>query len=55
MQRERAGRAEGGATAERGARERAEAERDAARNELNTWTAGGPLTRALRALIYRRS
>lgn len=53
--RERVGRSDGTATAERAARERVEVERDATREELATWTAGGPLSRALRALIYRRS
>ena len=31
-----------------------EAARDAAKAELAEWTAGGPLARALRALVYRR-
>jgi hypothetical protein len=38
-------------------RERTEAavrEVEAARAELATWTAGGPLARAMRALVYRR-
>jgi hypothetical protein len=56
-----AARAEGEAVALRGQvqaeRERtqaAEAARDGARAELADWTAGGPLGRAWRALVYRR-
>lgn len=66
--RERLGRAEGEAMARRDAeaharaeaaqerqeRERAVAERDAARDELAMWLAGGPLARAWRVLAYRR-
>ena len=52
--RERAARAEG----ESGAlREQIRVERDraeAVRAELEDWTAGGPLARALRAFLYRR-
>jgi hypothetical protein len=57
-QRERAGRAEGEAQARRDAeareRERADAARKAVERELAEWTAGGPLVRAVRALVYRR-
>ena len=42
------------AEAERQGRERAEAERDAARDELDGWTAGGPFERAVRAFLFRR-
>jgi len=35
-------------------RTRLRAERDALRAELAEWTAGGPLTRAWRALLFRR-
>jgi hypothetical protein len=60
-----AARAEGEATALRGEVravrdeaatrvQAAEAARDAARAELADWTAGGPLGRAWRALVYRR-
>ena len=63
--RERAARAEGesGALREQLAAERAradarlreaEAARDAVKAELDDWTAGGPLERALRALLWRR-
>jgi len=38
----------------RAIRDAALAERDAARGELADWTAGGPIARAWRALIYRR-
>jgi hypothetical protein len=34
--------------------ERAEAERAATLTELEAWTAGGPLARAMRALLYKR-
>jgi multidrug resistance efflux pump len=47
-------RAEGEAAALRGQVQAAEAARDGARAELADWTAGGPLGRAWRALIYRR-
>lgn len=40
--------------AERERVQAAEAARDGARTELADWTAGGPLGRAWRALIYRR-
>jgi hypothetical protein len=36
------------------ARQAAEAAAEAARNKLAKWTAGGPLGRAWRALVYRR-
>ena len=63
--RERAGRAEGEAVAihgqllaerDRAAREvrEAEAARNAAKSEMAEWTAGGPLTRAVRAFLNRR-
>jgi hypothetical protein len=59
--RERLGRVEGEATALRDAmareRQRADVEqqgREAAQRELAEWTAGGPVRRALRALVYRR-
>jgi hypothetical protein len=59
--RERAGRAEGESAALResvarevAARQAAEAERDASRQALAEWEAGGPLARALRAFLYRR-
>lgn len=63
--RERAGRAEGEAETLReqlkAERNRSvtqmrevEAARDTAKAELAEWTAGGPLARALRALVYRR-
>jgi hypothetical protein len=42
------------AAAECAARQESERERDAAQAELAEWTAGGPLARAWRALIYRR-
>jgi hypothetical protein len=38
-----------------GSQERALAERDATRAELASWTAGGALERALRALMWRRT
>ena len=52
--RERAARAEGesGALREQITAERERAE--AAQAELAEWTAGGPLARALRALVFRR-
>jgi hypothetical protein len=49
-----AARAEGEAVALRGQVQAAETARDGARAELADWTAGGPLGRAWRALIYRR-
>lgn len=42
------------ADAERTARQVAEAARDAARSEVDGWTAGGPLARAWRAFLNRR-
>jgi len=60
-QHERAGRAEGEAAARRDAEASVRAEaarerqgREAAERELAEWMAGGPLARALRALVYRR-
>ena len=47
-------RAEGEVAALRGQVQVAEAARDGARAELADWTAGGPIGRAWRALIYRR-
>lgn len=63
--RERLGRAEGGSgilreqlKAERNRSvtqmREVEAARDAAKSELEEWTAGGPLARAMRAFLYRR-
>lgn len=58
---ERAQRTDAEATAERAARQAAETARDTAaaaaeavRGELAEWTAGGPIGRAWRALIYRQ-
>ena len=53
-QRDRAARAEGEGAATVRERVRAEAERDEARAQMAEWTAGGPLARAMRALLYRR-
>ena len=39
---------------ERQRADRLERERDTAREELEYWTAGGPLARALRVFLYRR-
>jgi hypothetical protein len=44
----------GRADTEQQARAKAEAERDAARGELEEGMAGGPLARALRVFFYRR-
>jgi len=43
-----------GLTREREARQAAEAGREAYRAELEAWTAGGPLLRALRVLLWKR-
>jgi chromosome segregation ATPase len=60
--RERVGRAEGEAATLKGSVQagveragRLEQERDQARSELDSWTAGGPIARAWRAFAWRRS
>ena len=53
-EREARERAEARQAAQRERAIRLEAERDALQTELGAWAAGGALTRAFRALLFRR-